>query len=84
MYTLRIVLSQKNYSNKDMKSATKERHPKLHESADPPVGHAILPYVKGITDKIGTLLHRHNILTIYKPIMKIAAVLPGPKNKINL
>ena len=40
----------------------------------------ILPYVKGTTDRIGRILNKHNIRTIYKPPKKIGQILKNPKD----
>ncbi|MFX0618098.1 reverse transcriptase domain-containing protein, partial [Escherichia coli] len=45
---------------------------------------AILPYVKGVTDKIGYILKKASIKTYYKPINKISQFLPPVKCHIPL
>jgi len=42
---------------------------------------SILPYVKGTTDRIGRILNKHNIRTIFKPSKKIGQILRNPKNQ---
>lgn len=40
----------------------------------PPIDHVdctVLPYIKGTTDKIGNLLKKYNMKTIFKTINKI-------------
>jgi len=41
---------------------------------------SILPYVKG-TDRIGRILNKHNIQTIFKPPKKIGQILTNPKDQ---
>lgn len=44
---------------------------------------AFLPYVKGVTDKIGRILNRKfNINTVFTPFKKVAAFLRSPKDRI--
>ncbi|XP_060535885.1 uncharacterized protein LOC132707891 [Cylas formicarius] len=45
---------------------------------------AVLPYIKGVTDKIGRILRKHDISTAYKPDHTIGAILRNPKQKITL
>ncbi|XP_032678536.1 uncharacterized protein LOC116847549 [Odontomachus brunneus] len=40
-----------------------------------------LRYIQGITDKIGRILKKHNIKTIYKPPTKIGQYLNNPKDR---
>ena len=42
---------------------------------------SILPYVKGITDRIGRILNKHNIRTIFKSPKKIGQILRNPKDQ---
>ncbi|XP_018312914.1 uncharacterized protein [Mycetomoellerius zeteki] len=42
---------------------------------------SFLPYVKGTTDRIGKILNKHNIRTIFKPPRKIEQILRNPKNQ---
>ncbi|CAG9570547.1 unnamed protein product [Danaus chrysippus] len=55
-----------------MKPPTVERQP------------AILPYVKGVTDKIGNILKKVSIKTIYKPHKKVSQFLRPIKSNIPL
>ncbi|CAG5008445.1 unnamed protein product [Parnassius apollo] len=45
---------------------------------------AVLPYVRGVTDKIGYILKRASIRTFYKPPKKISQLLPSVKCHIPL
>lgn len=45
---------------------------------------ALLPYVKGITDKIGSVLQKHGIRTIFELQRKIAQLLRSIEDKIPL
>ncbi|KAJ7309906.1 hypothetical protein JRQ81_007994 [Phrynocephalus forsythii] len=47
-------------------------------------GTALLPYIKGTTDKISKILHKHNIKTAFCTDRKIANILRNPKDKIEL
>ncbi|XP_018311528.1 uncharacterized protein [Mycetomoellerius zeteki] len=42
---------------------------------------AFLPFVKGTTDRIGRILNKHNIRTIFKPPKKIGQILKNPKDQ---
>jgi len=38
-------------------------------------------HVKGTTDRIGRILNKHNIRTIFKPLKKIRQILRNPKDQ---
>jgi len=42
---------------------------------------SVLPYVKGTTDRIGRILNKYNIRTIFKPPKKIGQFLRNPKDQ---
>ena len=42
---------------------------------------SILPYVKGTTDRIGRILNKYNVRTIFKPPKKIGQILRNPKDQ---
>ncbi|XP_018401736.1 PREDICTED: uncharacterized protein LOC108778909 [Cyphomyrmex costatus] len=42
---------------------------------------SFLPYIKGTTDRIGRILNKHNIRTIFKPPRKIDQILRNPKDQ---
>ena len=41
---------------------------------------SILPYIKGTTNRIGRILNKHNIRTIFKPPKKIGQILRNPED----
>jgi len=45
---------------------------------------SILPYVKGTTNRIGRILNKHNIRTIFKPPKKIGQILRNPEDQRSL
>ncbi|KAI5638761.1 hypothetical protein NE865_08645 [Phthorimaea operculella] len=45
---------------------------------------AFLPYVKGVTDKIGRLLGKFSIKTVFTPFNKIGKLLRSPKDQLPL
>jgi hypothetical protein len=49
---------------------------------DVPRQPAFMPYVKGVTDKVGTILRRYSIRTIYMPLSKVVGHLRSPKDVI--
>ncbi|CAH2086613.1 unnamed protein product [Euphydryas editha] len=63
---------RQRHRSRRKKTATVERQP------------AVLPYVKGVTDKIGYILKRASIKTYYKPPTKISQLLPSVKCQIPL
>ena len=53
--------------------------PKTKEKVEH-VGFATLPYIKGVSEKIGRVLKKCNIKTAFKPIRKIRNLLPTVKD----
>lgn len=45
---------------------------------------AFMPYVKGVTDKVGTVLKKYSIKTVYSPHSKVVKHLRTPKDVIPL
>nr|XP_032511983.1 uncharacterized protein LOC116766284 [Danaus plexippus plexippus] len=62
----------RQHRKKHLKPPTVERQP------------AILPYVKGVTDRIGNILKKVSIKTIYKPHKKVSQFLRPIKSNIPL
>lgn len=74
------VLEQNGYSKN-------QRHIRKRPSDDQteqPSKRAFLPYMKGVTDRIGKVLKRHNIKTIFRPPKKIGQYLRSVKDKVPL
>lgn len=46
------------------------------------LGSAKIPYIRGVSEKIGRILSKENIRTIYQPYQKIGSILPNGKDKI--
>ena len=67
----KLQVPRRRHRNR-VKPATVERRP------------AVLPYVKGVTDKIGGILKRASINTYFKPPKKISQFLPPVKCHIPL
>ena len=81
------ALQQNGYTNTDIKKAIKkQQNPKntSKNNDEEPRQKAVLPYIKGITDKIGRVLRKNNITPIFKPQKTIANILGNPKDKIEL
>lgn len=53
-------------------------------TSDQPIARASLPYIKGITDKIGRILKKHNIGTAFTSTTKIKNITDKHKCKIHL
>lgn len=69
-YNTRSIVSRKRSTKS--RSSTVERKP------------AFLPYIKGVTDKIGKVLQKASIKTIYTPLKKISHFLRSPKDTFPL
>lgn len=79
---LHEALRANGYNTKEIQRAT---HPRRAHSQDAlnaeTVSTAILPYIRNVTDRIGKLLKKHNIRTIYKPTKNLKQLLKSPKDK---
>ena len=87
--TLRDALMSNGYSNKTVidaitKASSKSLTLEEQTKEDDTLPMAFLPYVKGTTDRIGRLLARVNIKTVYKPCRKIGEMLASVKDIVHL
>ncbi|XP_030767016.1 uncharacterized protein LOC115890807 [Sitophilus oryzae] len=70
------------YNEKEIKAALAPRQRRLDiNEQNNTVNKAFLPYVSQVTDRIGKVLRKHNIKTIYKPTRKIKDCLRPAKDK---
>lgn len=85
---VRRTLSDNGFRHKDVEKVIK-RHllptPKVASNDTSTTGNTVayLPYVYGVTDKIGRILKKENIKTVFKPLAKIKDILPSPKDKFS-
>lgn len=76
------VLTKNGYRKNIIKNCIKHRNDKNNtKNLDKK---AFLPYMKGVSEKIGKILSKHNIKTIFKPPPKVREFLSSPKDKIPL
>ncbi|XP_030751509.1 uncharacterized protein LOC115879021 [Sitophilus oryzae] len=70
------------YNDREIKAALapRQRRPAVNEQENI-INKAFLPYVSQVTDRIGKVLKKHNIKTIYKPTRKIRDCLRPAKDK---
>ncbi|XP_020298905.1 uncharacterized protein LOC109863122, partial [Pseudomyrmex gracilis] len=79
-YTLQQINEViKKHQNKP--STTTQKTPAPEQTTNLKKGTTYLPYIKSVTDKIGRILNKHNIQTVYKPTNKIGQILNNPKDK---
>lgn len=77
------TLIHNNYRAHDIhRTISRHYNPKAKGETKPSISTAFLPYIQGITDRIGKVLHKHNIKTIFRPHSKISDLLPSVKDKI--
>ena len=94
--TVKTVLKKNGYSNIQINKAFKTQqkrckekknnvqHVEYRNGEEDQKKHVYLPYVKGTTDKIGRILERHNIKSVFKPQKKIMDLICHAKDKIPL
>jgi hypothetical protein len=78
MRHLDAALQANGYSSAEIKRATRPRANRSNTVEK--TGSAFLPYIKGVTDRIGRLLERHGVRTIFKPTRKIQQYLRSVKD----
>ncbi|XP_023311228.1 uncharacterized protein LOC111691923 [Anoplophora glabripennis] len=78
------ALQQNGFSDNNIKRALRPRHNRERTEEDKPVAKALLPYIKGTTDKISKVLKKHKIETVFNTDRKIGNILPSAKTKIPL
>ena len=60
---------------------TKQRKPK--DNSERSKGMVVIPYIKGVTEKLQRVYKKHNIATSVKPLRTIRNILVHPKDKID-
>ncbi|KAL0266587.1 UNVERIFIED_CONTAM: hypothetical protein PYX00_009089 [Menopon gallinae] len=80
------ALSANGYHHKLFREALHPKTPtppqdKPHH--DNPSGRILLPFIPGTTDRIGKILRKANINTIYTPTTKISQLLRNPKDPLD-
>ena len=79
---LRDALMKNGYSLREINLAINKKKSGPNKKEKPEsLGKAYLPYIKNVTDKIGKVLLRNNIQTIYLPTTKIGNTLRPVKDK---
>ena len=83
--TLTNILHQNGYNKKQiLRNISKVENPNTTTSPlDPDTQHkTFLPYIKGVTDKIGNILQKYDIKPIYTTNQKLVNLLRTPKDTI--
>ncbi|XP_058045388.1 P2Y purinoceptor 1 isoform X3 [Ahaetulla prasina] len=79
LYTLTNVLTSNGF-----KKLIQKEPPTKIQDREQENGTALLPYIKGITDRISKILHKHNIKTAFCTNQKISTILRNLKDKTEL
>ncbi|KAK5650384.1 hypothetical protein RI129_001413 [Pyrocoelia pectoralis] len=79
---LRMSLQANGYSLLEINKVFSSKPKQLREKL-PHLGMVFLPYIGGVTDKIGRILERNNIKTIFIPTKKISEFLRSPKDPLD-
>ncbi|KAK5647835.1 hypothetical protein RI129_002727 [Pyrocoelia pectoralis] len=79
---LRRSLQANGYSLLEINKVFSSKPKQLREKL-PHLGMVFLPYIGGVTDKIGRILERNNIKTIFIPTKKISEFLRSPKDPLD-
>ncbi|XP_025833283.1 uncharacterized protein LOC112905332 [Agrilus planipennis] len=74
------ALQSNGYTSQEIKRALHPKRTVPETSQPPPVGFASLPYIKTVTDRIGKLLKRHNIVTSFKPTQLLRTLIRSAKD----
>ena len=83
---LKLALQKNGHDKKDIIKTINKHTNKITISDTQPDEKilSILSYVKGTTDRIGRILNKHNIRTIFKPPKKIGQILRNRKDQRSL
>ena len=79
---LKNALMTNGYSEQEIRKSMRQKRKKTEaNNQNQPSGKVFLPYIPRVTDRIGRLLQKENIKTIYKPTRKIKECLRSAKDK---
>ncbi|XP_023310001.1 uncharacterized protein LOC108904855 [Anoplophora glabripennis] len=79
---LRTALRGNSYKTRNIERAIGRRHTPIEKQEY--LATTYLPYVKGCTDKIGRLLKKRNINTVFNTVRKVVAAFPKTCNNDQL
>lgn len=79
---LNQVLKSNGYPSKFIYRHNKGSSKEHDENPEPPKGYAVLPYVKGATEKIQRVLHGFKIKSAAKPVSTLKGLLSRPKDPV--
>lgn len=82
MNNLRKIFQQNCYTTKDITRACNTKTTKEKEKEERSLTTVFLPYISGTTDKIGRMLKKHNIKTVFKTTRKLNSFFRSVKDKI--
>ncbi|ERL95905.1 hypothetical protein D910_00580, partial [Dendroctonus ponderosae] len=71
----------KNEFNRAIRPRSSGGRPEKTDTHDERKGWACLPYIHGVTDRIGKILEKHKVKTVFKPTRTIQQTLRTAKNK---
>ena len=81
------ALLANGYNAKDIQRAIHPRRDSNHRNnkneMEEQKGKAFLPYIKSVTDRIGKILQKHQIKSIYLPTQKIKQLTRSPKDAVD-
>ncbi|KAK9890114.1 hypothetical protein WA026_008924 [Henosepilachna vigintioctopunctata] len=79
---LRTAFEANGYSRRDIERSMCVRTPARKEIEErSTISQAYLPYIPRVTDRIGRILRRHDVRTIFKPTQKIHQIIGSVKDK---
>ena len=55
--------------------------PENQESQESPRGHASIPYIKGVSERVRRVLSRENVRTTFKPVKTLGSIFKKPKDR---
>ncbi|XP_074031670.1 uncharacterized protein [Leptinotarsa decemlineata] len=79
---LKVTLRSNGYNASEIRKAMKPKNITVRKAKkDQMVARAYLPFIPRVTDRIGKLLDKHDIETVFKPTRKIQQSLRSAKDK---
>lgn len=81
------TLLENGYNKRDIQRVIfRHSHPRpqiIKEDRPKPTRVAFLPYIQGVTDRIGKILRKNDIKSIFQSSGKISQMLPSPKDSLD-
>ena len=82
-YPLEFIRSCENKRRRQNKKLSSQNNENVTQNIAGPSNHIVIPYIKGVSEKISRILQRENIRVSFQPVRTLQQEFPKPKDKLD-